>query len=99
MFGTIMDRDLNAAAKNILLKYMIEQTTERVRLNPCVALPEADECVLFVALVFSFLFGLTLNKKHTVFSFVNYHITCPKLGDLAAIIWRQIRRKCWIGRA
>jgi transposase len=38
-----MDRDLNAAAKNILLKYMIEQTTEHVSLTPCVALPEADE--------------------------------------------------------
>ncbi len=32
--GAIMDRDLNAA-KNILLKYMIEHTTERVRLTPC----------------------------------------------------------------
>jgi len=33
-----MHRDLNAA-KNILLKFIIEQTTERARLIPCVALP------------------------------------------------------------
>ncbi len=32
MCGAIMDRDLNAAAKN---KYMIEQTTEHARLMPC----------------------------------------------------------------
>jgi putative transposase len=40
--ASIMDRDLNAA-KNILLKFIIEQTTERARFTPCVALPEADE--------------------------------------------------------
>jgi transposase len=40
--GSVMDRDLNAA-KNILLKCMIDQTTERARLTPCIALPEADE--------------------------------------------------------
>jgi transposase len=40
--ASIMNRGLNAA-KNILLKHMIEQTIERARFIPCVALPEADE--------------------------------------------------------
>jgi hypothetical protein len=43
-FNKSEGKELNAAAKNILLMYMIEQTTlNSASLTPYVALPEADE--------------------------------------------------------
>lgn len=42
--GSIIDRDMNAAAKNMLLIFLIEQSSELTEVSfLCVTEPEADE--------------------------------------------------------